>query len=73
MLHQALTGMLTEQKFISDCSYRVIESSSLVPALFREAFSLPYISFLHLLVNVFFCYIIIVHVLMNFIIVVTAK
>ena len=51
--HQALTGILTEQKLISDCRYRVIESSSLVPVLFREEFSHPYISFFHLLVNVF--------------------
>ena len=48
-----LTGILTEQKFISDCRYRVIESSSLVPVLFREVFSHPYISFFHLLVNGF--------------------
>ena len=34
-------------------SYRVIESSSLVPVLFREVFSHPYISFFHLLVNGF--------------------
>ena len=53
MYHQALTGILTEQKFISDCRYRVIESSSLVPVLFREVFSHPYISFFHLLVNGF--------------------
>ena len=32
----------------------VIESSSLVPVLFREVFSHPYISFFHLLVNLFF-------------------
>ena len=51
--NQALTGILTEQKLISDCRYRVIESSSLVPVLFREVFSHPYISFFHLLVNVF--------------------
>ena len=51
--HQALTGILTEQKLISDCRYRVIESSSLVPVLFREVFSHPYISFFHLLVNGF--------------------
>ena len=42
-----------EQKFISDCRYRVIESSLLVPVLFREVFSLPYISIFHLLVNGF--------------------
>ena len=41
------------QKFISDCRYRVIESSSLVPVLFREVLSHPYISFFHLLVNGF--------------------
>ena len=44
---------MTEQKLISDCRYRVIESSSLVPALFREVVSHPYISFIHLLVNGF--------------------
>ena len=43
----------TEQKLISDCRYRVIESSSLVPILFGEVFSHPYISFFHLLVNGF--------------------
>ena len=48
---KALTGILTEQK--SDCRYRVIESSSLVPVVFREVFSHPYISFFHLLVNGF--------------------
>ena len=48
-----MTGILTEQKLISDCRYRVIESSSLVPVLFREVFSHPYISFFHLLVNGF--------------------
>ena len=53
MYHQALTGILTEQKLISDCRYRVIESSSLVPVLFREVFSHPYISLFHLLVNDF--------------------
>ena len=53
MYHQALTGILTEQKFISDCRYRVIKSSSLVPVLFREVFSHPYIPFFHLLVNGF--------------------
>ena len=49
----ALTGILTEQKLISDCRYRVIESSSLVPVLSREVFSHPYISFFHSLVNGF--------------------
>ena len=53
MYHQALTGILTEQKLISDCRYRVSESSSLVPVLFREVFSHPYISLFHLLVNGF--------------------
>ena len=53
MYQQALTGILTEQKLISDCRYRVIESSSLVPVLFRELFSHPYISLFHLLVNGF--------------------
>ena len=46
-------GILTELLFISDCRYRVIESSSPVSVLFREVFSHPYISFFHLLVNVF--------------------
>ena len=32
---------------------QVVESSSLVSVLFREAFSHPYISFFHLLVNSF--------------------
>ena len=44
-----MTGILTEQKFISDCRYRVIKSSSLVSVHFREVFSNPYISFFHLL------------------------
>ena len=47
------SGILTEQKFISDCRYRVIESSSLVPVLFRDVFSHPYIPLFHLLVNGF--------------------
>ena len=55
-----LTGILTEHKLISDCRYRVIESSSLVPVLFREVFSHPYISLFHLLVNVFSVIIIII-------------
>ena len=42
-----------EQKFISGCRYRVIESLTLVPVLFREVFSHPCISFFHLLVNGF--------------------
>ena len=33
---------------------QVVKSSSLVSVLFREAFIYPYISFFHLLVNVFF-------------------
>ena len=58
----ALTGIiLTEQKFISDCRYRVIESSSLVPVLFREVFSHPYISLFHLLVNGFSVTCVIIH------------
>ena len=48
-----MTGILTEQKFTSDCRYRVIESSSLVSVLFIEVFSHPYISFFNLLVNGF--------------------
>ena len=51
---------MTEQKLISDCRYRVIESSSLVPVLFREVFSHPYISLFHLLVNGFSVIIIII-------------
>ena len=46
---QALMGILTEQKFISDCRYTVNECSSLVSVVF----SYPYISFVHLLVNGF--------------------
>ena len=60
MYHQALTGILTEQKLISDCRYRVIESSSLVPVLFREVFSHPYICLFNLLVNGFSVIIIII-------------
>ena len=52
--HPDRTEIYFRLKFISDCRYRVIESSSLVPVLFREVFSHPYISFFHLLVNVFF-------------------
>ena len=55
---------MTEQKFISDCKYRVIESSSLVPVLFKEVFSHPYISFFHLLVNGFS--VIIIIIIINF-------
>ena len=44
---------MINQKFISDRRYRVIERSSLVPGLFREVFSHPFISFFHLLVNDF--------------------
>ena len=32
---------------------QLVESSSLVSVLFREVFNFPYISFFHLLVNVF--------------------
>ena len=40
-----------------DCRYRVIENPSLVPVLFREVISHPYISFFHLLASKwFFCY-----------------
>ena len=48
LLVQIQAPVVTEQKFISDCRYRVIESSSLVSILFREVFSHPYISFFHL-------------------------
>ena len=50
-----LSGIMKRHFFpsVSDCRYGVIESSSLVPVLFREAFSHPYISFFHLLVNGF--------------------
>ena len=51
------TGILTEQKLISDCIYRVIESSSLVPVLFREVYNQP---LFHLLVNDFSVIIIII-------------
>ena len=61
-----LTSILTEQKFISDCRYRVIESSSFVPVLFREVFSHPYISFFHLLVNGFSVIIIIIIIIRFF-------
>ena len=47
-----------EQKFISDCRYRVIESSSLIPILFRE--------FIHVLVNGFSVIIIIIIVIIFF-------
>ena len=60
MYHQALTGILTEQKLISD------ESSSLVPVLFREVFSHPYISLFHLLVNGFSVIIIIIIIIRFF-------
>ena len=65
-MYQALTGILTKKKFISDCTYRVIESSSLVPVLFGEVFSHPYISFFHLLVNGFSVIIIIIIIFINF-------
>ena len=44
MWHQVLIGIFYSQ---------IVESSSLVSALFREAISHPYISFFHLLVNGF--------------------
>ena len=34
MYHQALTGILTEQKCFSDCKHRVFKSSSLVSVPF---------------------------------------
>ena len=46
-VHKALTGILTQILF----RLQVVESSSLVSVLFREALSHPYISFFHLLVN----------------------
>ena len=58
-------GILTEQKLISDCRYRVIESTSLVPVLLKEVFSYPYISLFHLLVNGFSVIIIII-IIINF-------
>ena len=45
LILEAVTGILTEQKFILDCRYRVIESSSLVSVLFIEVFSHPHIFF----------------------------
>ena len=42
MSHQVLIGIFYSQ---------IVESSSLVSVLFREAISHPYISFFHLLVN----------------------
>ena len=44
MQHQVLIGIFYSQ---------IVESSSLVSVLFREAISHPYISFFHLLVNGF--------------------
>ena len=49
MKHQALIGILTLLLF----RLQVVESSSLVSILFREALSHHYISFFHLLVNGF--------------------
>ena len=46
--------------------HRVIESSSLVPVLFREVFSHPYISLFHLLVNSFSVIIIIIIIIKFF-------
>ena len=64
-IHKQVRGCLQNlyqsgQKLISVCRYRVIESSSLVPVLFREVFSHPYISLFHLLVNGFSVLIIII-------------
>ena len=36
-----MTGILTEQKFISDCRYRVIESSSLFPYFLEKCLAIP--------------------------------
>ena len=44
MSHQVLIGIFYSQ---------IVESSSLVSVLFREAISHPYISFFHLIVNGF--------------------
>ena len=68
MSRQALTGILTEQKLISDCRYSVIESSSLVPVLFREVFSHPSIFFFNLLVNGFSVIFIYLYVYKNIVI-----
>ena len=46
---------------------QVVERSSLVSVLFREAFSHPYISFFHLLVNGFSVIIIIIIIIIFFI------
>ena len=48
---------LPDRIFFSDCRYRVIETSSLVSILFREAFSHPYISFFSFTSKSFLCYI----------------
>ena len=45
---------------------QVVDSSSLVSVLFREAFNHPYISFFHLLVNSFCVIIIIIILIINF-------
>ena len=47
-MYQALTGILTEQKFISDCM-QIQGNRKLIPC----SHSHPYISFFHLLVNGF--------------------
>ena len=59
-----MTGILTEQIFISYCRYRVIESSSLISVLFKEVFSYLYISFFHLLVytHIYFLHILYISV-----------
>ena len=48
---------LPDRIFFSDCRYRVIETSSLVSILFREAFSHLYISFFSFTSKSFLCYI----------------
>ena len=50
-----------------DITFRllVVESSSLVSLIFREAFSQPYISFFHLLIK-FLSVVIIINIFINF-------
>ena len=57
--------IVDSSSLVGDCRYRVIESSSLVPVLFGEVFSHPYISIFHLLVNGFSVIIIII-IIINF-------
>ena len=45
---------------------QIVESSSLVSVLFREAISHPYISFFRLLVNGFSVHVIIMIIIINF-------